>query len=64
MSMRAIAGFPKEPGHYFLKRALAIPPQSLLKEVFPEVDDWLEKHTSNQVGCNLAAGTSFFFDEF
>jgi hypothetical protein len=39
-SMRAMAGFPADEKVYFLPRASLNPPDALLKQVFPAIDEW------------------------
>jgi Centromere DNA-binding protein complex CBF3 subunit, domain 2 len=38
--MRCVAGFPKEPGQYHLPRAAIEPPEVLLREIYPFVEEW------------------------
>ena len=38
--MRCVAGFPKEPGQYHLPRAAVEPPEVLLREIYPFVEEW------------------------
>ena len=42
--MRAVAGFPKDAGHYFLKRAQIVVPDSLRQLIWPTLDDWRQRY--------------------
>ena len=43
VSVRVLAGFPRERGSFFLERGTLEPPASLESQVFPEVDEWTSK---------------------
>ena len=42
-SIRVIQGFPEEKGCFWLPRALATPPLSLQRMIFPWVEEWQER---------------------
>ena len=52
--MRYLAGFPINQGTFFLNRNVAEPPLDLQKQIFPDVDRYLEEH-KNGVFVNIAA---------
>lgn len=43
VTVRVLAGFSKERGTYFLERANLEVPATLLKQIFPQVDEWEQK---------------------
>ena len=54
--MRAAAGWPREGRCFHLKRAV-VPPEALMREIFPWVDDWLERYqVANRSGARFAEG--------
>ena len=65
-AMRVQAGFTKDGGDYFLARAAIVPPEELLKQVWPMVDEQLANHLQPQSGMvsNGAASIFFFQKDF
>jgi hypothetical protein len=53
--MRSMAGFPTAEGHFYLPRAQVIPPESLIKKVFPYVDYWYDRMANNRCQRTCAA---------
>src|ERR1700730_18520918 len=43
VTVRVLAGFSKERGTYFLERANLEVPATVLKQIFPQVDEWEQK---------------------
>lgn len=43
-TMRTLAGFPKDRGHFYIPRQMVEPPLSLTEQIFPEVSRWLAIH--------------------
>jgi hypothetical protein len=43
-TMRTLAGFPKESGHFYIQQQIVEPPLSLADQVFPEISDWWVVH--------------------
>ena len=43
-TMRTLAGFPKDRGHFYISRAAVVPPESLQQQIFPDVTHWLAVH--------------------
>ena len=39
-AMRALAGFKSEGGTFYLPRAVSVPPETLQRKVFPEIERW------------------------
>jgi len=52
-TMRVLAGFSKDGGSFFLKRACIIPSEALSKQIFPEIDDLLAQNEGRD--GNIAA---------
>jgi hypothetical protein len=46
-TMRTLAGFPKDSGHFYIARSILEPPSCLLEQVFPDVTDWAMIHGLN-----------------
>ena len=47
--MRGMAGCRSlEPGRYFLKRSLTTPSDELQRQIFPQLEDWMERHERGQ----------------
>jgi hypothetical protein len=42
--MRTIAGFREERGGFYLPRAKVDPPEALQRQIWPEIDGWLQKY--------------------
>ena len=51
--LRVLAGFPKDPGHFYLQRAALQPPESLQKKFFP----WIEKSFEEVMAVRQELGT-------
>jgi hypothetical protein len=43
-TMRTLARFPKDRGHFYIPRAAVEPPESLQEQIFPEVTHWATVH--------------------
>jgi hypothetical protein len=43
-TMRTLAGFPKDRGHFYIPRAAVEPPDSLKEMIFPDVSRWAAVH--------------------
>lgn len=54
-AMRALSGHPPRSRLYYLKRAVVEPSESLQRQMFPEVELWLERIMSGTCETNLAA---------
>jgi len=55
-AMRVLAGFNKDPGNYFLRRDCRDPPISLQCQIYPSIDEMLQRHEEEDgVEINLAA---------
>ena len=50
-AMRAMAGFPPDDCAFYLPRACLRPPDSLITQVFPELDHWKYRHTEG-INCD------------
>ena len=59
-SMRAMAGFPPDEKMYHLPRGTVYPPDVLLKQIFPELDEWERRHTDSD-GCDKNFALRGFF---
>lgn len=57
-SLRALAGFRKEAGDYFVSRSLVEPPKELLDQVFPFLDKSQREHNESGLEKDLA-GSAF-----
>ncbi|CEP13204.1 hypothetical protein [Parasitella parasitica] len=57
-ALRALAGFTREAGQFYLVRSTVTPPEELLKKVFFQVDYWIEKINKEEVleGSTAADG--------
>jgi hypothetical protein len=43
-TMRTLAGFPKDRGHFYIPRAAVEPPEALKDMIFPDVSKWASVH--------------------
>ena len=57
MSVRVLAGFPKNSGSYFLERDTLPVPPSLEAQVFPEVDEWMAKVQTAEQSPGIATNS-------
>jgi hypothetical protein len=64
--MRTMTGFREERGSFYLPRAKIDPPESLQRQIWPEIDNWLAKYeefnpraTDNAVERPDLAGAGF-----
>jgi hypothetical protein len=48
-TMRTLAGFPKDRGHFYIPRAAVEPPESLKEMIFPDLSKWALVHGLNGV---------------
>ena len=54
-AMRGVAGWSVRGGSFYLPRGSLEPPQSLAKQIFPEIESWLQKMQENQIQQDIAA---------
>jgi hypothetical protein len=55
-AIRALAGFDPQNPQYYLKRAAVTPSETLQRQIFPEIEVWLEKLYKGEIESNIAAG--------
>lgn len=55
-AIRALAGFNKDGGEYFIARAHYPVPEELLQEVWPELDNWMKKIQAQETRAAEQAG--------
>jgi hypothetical protein len=49
-ALRVLADFPKETRNtYFLPRAMVDPPKSLLNQIFPETENYLQRYRDGKI---------------
>lgn len=59
-AMRAMAGFPHDDKVFYLPRASLEPPQYLQQQIFPELDEWIERHTEG-IDCDRNFALNGYF---